>query len=64
LRVEIYTTRGRSVENECRKKSSFFPNPADHKADLKLSPTNVLFNRVQKADDSYLREWMKGESNL
>gem|GEM_PF-1752890 len=29
-----------------------------------ITPTNILFNRVQKADDSYLKEWMKGESNL
>jgi hypothetical protein len=28
-----------------------------------VTPTNVLFNIVRKADDYYLKKWMKGEPN-
>jgi hypothetical protein len=40
-------------KQDFRKKSPFFPNPTDHKANLTLSPTKSEDRSTSKVDDYY-----------
>jgi len=43
--------KGKSFNEDFRKKSSFFLNPAEHNANLMLSPTKSADRRTLRIDD-------------
>jgi len=49
-------------KQDFRKKSSFPPNPANLKANLRLSPTKSEYWSTSKVDDYYLKEWITKSS--
>jgi hypothetical protein len=51
LLVVIFTYGAKSFFEDYRKKSSFFSDPANHKAILTLSPTNPYANLTFKVND-------------
>jgi hypothetical protein len=53
--LEMLHRRVEIEKQDFRKDSSFFPTPADHKANLPLSPTNVAPSVILEGEDYGLK---------
>jgi hypothetical protein len=58
LQVGICTIKGKRPDEDYRKNSSFFPNPAGPDANLTLTPTTMHLDIAQEIEDYSLKVGM------